>query len=127
MHNYNGHPSTAPLSPLPGSPPAPAPEVRRALPVEVRRALPIVRRAELVSSRTPAPLPSIPGTWHSVRLLDGKTIVQACYKGQLHSSSDLPNQGSFIGEEWSTDTGENAHDWIWMVPEGANFASWVDP
>src|SRR3974390_1423987 len=70
-----------------------------------------VRRAELVSSRTPAPLPSIPGAWHSVRLLDGKTIVQACYKGQLPSSSDLPNQGSFIGEEWSTGTGENAHDW----------------
>jgi hypothetical protein len=37
------------------------------------------------------------------------------------------NQGHFIGEEWLTGAGPNAHDWIWLQPAGAHFASWVDP
>ena len=73
-------------------------EVRRALPVvEVRRALPAVPRALPVTSAVSTV--SNAG-WQSVRMPDG-TIVQVCYHGVLPSSAALPNQGRFIGEEWS--------------------------
>jgi hypothetical protein len=73
-------------------------EVRRALPVvEVRRALPAVPRALPVTSAVSTV--SNAG-WQSVRMPDG-TIVQVCYQGELPSSAALPNQGRFIGEEWS--------------------------
>jgi hypothetical protein len=127
----NSHPSTEnrPAA-VPSRQPAYAHprEVRRALPVDVRRALPAVRRAELVSTPTLFDSPSEPqrGDWHSVTLLDG-TTVQACYQGNLASSGNLPSQGHFLGEEWSTGTGPNATDWIWLQPAGAHFASWVDP
>jgi hypothetical protein len=55
------------------------------------------------------------------------TIMQVSYQGELPSSAALPPRGRFIGEEWSTGTGENAHDWIWLKPAGINFASWIDP
>ena len=100
------------------------PEVRRALPVDVRRALPVVQRAQLVS----APTTEIGvGAWHSVRLLDGTTTVSACFQGWLPSSADLPNAGHFIGEEFATGDAAHPNTWIWMIPVGASFPSWVDP
>ena len=97
------------------------PEVRRALPVDVRRAMSVVPRAQLAS---PPVAPT--GQWHTVKLLDG-SVVQACYSGQMDNAAQLPGQGAFIGQEFSTGTGPNVTDWIWLQPAGAHFASWVDP
>ena len=102
---------------LPHSPPV---EVRRALPVvEVRKALPAVPRALPATSRASY----VPSTgWQSVRMPDG-SVVPVWYEGELPSSASLPPQGSFIGQEYST--GNTA--WVWMIPAGAHFPSWVDP
>jgi hypothetical protein len=100
---------------------APPIEVRRALPIDVRRAISVVPRARLVS-----PAETQTGQWHTVTLPDG-SVVQACYQGNLANSADLPPQGRFLGEEWSTGTRSNGSDWIWLQPAGAHFASWVDP
>ena len=81
----------------------------------------VVPRAQLAS-----PSEAQSGEWHAVTLLDG-SVVEACYQGNLSSSADLPNQGHFLGEEWSTGTWQNASDWIWLKPVGSSFASWVDP
>jgi hypothetical protein len=121
LHNQGSQPSPlrAELNPL-----RLVPEARQT-PIDVRRALPVVPRAELVGG----PAFSVPqtGPWHSVTLLDGRTVVQACYQGALNSPADLPAQGRFLGEEWSTGTGPSANQWIWSQPAGAHFASWVDP
>jgi hypothetical protein len=121
LHNQSSQPSPlrAGFNPL-----RLVPEARQT-PIDVRRALPVVPRAELVGG----PAFSVPqtGQWHSVTLLDGRTVVQACYQGALNSPADLPAQGRFLGEEWSTGTGSSANQWIWLQPAGAHFASWVDP
>jgi hypothetical protein len=93
-------------------------EVRRALPVwvEVRRALPAVPRA------LPAVTSAMSTQWQTIKFPDG-TLAEAAYQGELPSSSSLPSQGRFIGEEWST----GSTSWIWMTPAGASFPSWVDP
>jgi hypothetical protein len=136
-HNNNSGPAVSTAAPT--SRPAPTPayvqaqpvEVRRALPIDVRRALPVVPRAELVgaSGRVASPWNSEIGVgdWHDVTLLDGTTKVNACYQGWLPSSSDLPNQGHFIGEEFATGDVAHPDTWIWLTPTGAHFASWVDP
>lgn len=87
--------------------------------VEVRRALPAVPRALAVTTHDSA-VSNL--TWQPVRMPDG-SVVQACYQGELPSSAALPAQGRFIGEEWLT--GDTS--WIWTVPAGASFPSWVDP
>jgi len=121
LHNQSSQPSPlrAGFNPL-----RLVPEARQT-PIDVRRALPVVPRAELVGG----PAFSVPqtGQWHSVTLLDGRTVVQACYQGALNSPADLPAQGRFLGEECSTGTGPSANQWIWLQPAGAHFASWVDP
>jgi hypothetical protein len=80
----------------------------------------VIPRTQLVS-----PSEVQTGEWHAVTLLNG-SVVQACYQGNLGSPADLP-RGRFLGEEWSTSTGQNASDWIWLKPVGSSFASWVDP
>jgi hypothetical protein len=60
--------------------------------------------------------------WQQIKMPDGE-IVWVSYQGRLSSSSQLPNEGRFIGEEWSTDQ----TSWVWMVPAGSTFPSWVDP
>jgi hypothetical protein len=45
----------------------------------------------------------------------------------MDNAAQLPGQGAFIGQEFSTGTGPNVTDWIWLQPAGAHFASWVDP
>jgi hypothetical protein len=95
-------------------------EVRRALPVvEVRKALPAVPRALPVTSAVSTVLNA---EWQPIRMPDG-TVVRARYQGELPSSAALPLQGRFIGEEYSTGN----TSWVWTVPAGANFPSWVDP
>ena len=86
-----------------------------------RRAMAVVPRAQLAS-----PPEAQTGEWHAVTLLDG-SVVEACYQGNLGSPADLPPQGRFLGEEWSTGIEQNAIDWIWLKPVGSSFASWVDP
>lgn len=115
----NGPSVRAPESrPVP-TPSGPRPvEVRRALPVvDVRRALPAVPRALPVTSAA-----STESNWQSIRMPDG-TVLPVSYQGDLFSSAALPGQGKFVGEEWSTGT----TSWVWMVPAGAAFPSWVDP
>jgi hypothetical protein len=67
-------------------------EVRRALPaVEVRRALPAGSVTFPVSAISNA-------GWQRIKMPDGE-IVWVSYQGRLSSSSQLPNEGRFIGEE----------------------------
>jgi hypothetical protein len=79
----------------------------------------LARMSKLVDD---PPIPTPYAESQPVRMPDG-TIVEARYQGDLPSSTALPPQGHFIGEEYSTGT----TSWIWMTPAGASFPSWVDP
>jgi hypothetical protein len=91
----------------------------QARPLEVRRALPAVPRALPL---TPPVSTALANSGQLIRMPDG-SIVEARFQGYLSSSAQLPPQGRFIGEEYSTGN----TSWIWMTPAGANFPSWVDP
>jgi hypothetical protein len=91
-------------------------------PVEVRRALPAALRA-LPIDATPENPPYPYAEPKSVRMPDG-SIIQARYQGRLPNAASLPPLGRFIGEAWLTADGTA---WIWAIPAGATFPSWVDP